>query len=187
MIVNKYKKIDSLINNAYIYPRNDLRMTSKFENYPMDLWEKITESNLLGTFLCSKEIGRIMSKQKNGNMVNISSIYGILGADQRIYGTSGLNSPASYAVAKGGLVNLTRYLAAYWHGKNIRVNTLTLGGVEDKSYMKKKFIEKYSEKTMLGYMAKKTDYNGALLFLVSDASSYMTGSNLIVDGGWSSW
>ncbi|MFZ0184310.1 MAG: SDR family oxidoreductase, partial [Nitrosotalea sp.] len=119
--------------------------------------------------------------------VNISSIYGINGADQRIYGTSKLNSPISYAATKGALVNLTRYLAAYWNRKNIRVNTLTLGGVLDKSYMNKNFIKNYSYKTMLGRMALPTEYNGALVFLLSDASSYMTGANLIVDGGWTSW
>ena len=110
-----------------------------------------------------------------------------MGADQRIYGDSGLNSQPSYAATKGAIVNLTRYLAAYWNGKNIRVNTLTLGGVLDKSYMKDSFIKKYSEKTILGRMANKNEYNGALLFLVSDASSYMTGTNLVIDGGWTAW
>ena len=129
-----------------------------------------------------------MAKQKmGGSIVNISSIYGINGADQRIYGDSKLNSPPSYAATKGAVVNFTKYLAAFWNRKNIRVNTMTLGGVEDKSYMNKKFIEKYSEKTMIGRMAKNNEYNGALLFLLSNASSYMTGGNLILDGGWSSW
>jgi len=119
--------------------------------------------------------------------VNISSIYGINGADQRIYENSGLNSPPSYAASKGGIVNLTKYLAAYWNKKNIRVNTMTLGGVLDTSYMTKKFIKNYSDKTILGRMAQKDEYNGALLFLLSNASSYMTGANLILDGGWSAW
>ena len=129
-----------------------------------------------------------MLRQKNGTIVNISSIYGISGADQRIYGKSRLNSPVFYAATKGAMVNLTRYLAAYWHGKNIRVNTLTFGGVFDaKLHKDKEFVRKYSEKTILGRMAKKEDYDGALLFLTSDASSYMTGANLIVDGGWTAW
>ena len=128
-----------------------------------------------------------LSKQKKGVIVNISSIYGVVGNDQRIYGKGGINAPPSNAVSKAGIINLTRYLAAYWHKKNIRVNTLTLGGVKDESYQTKRFIKNYSEKTMLGRMASKIEYNGALLFLLSDASSYMTGSNLIVDGGWTAW
>ena len=128
-----------------------------------------------------------MAKQKKGVIVNISSIYGISGSDKRIYGQSNLNSPVSYEASKGGIVNLTRYLAAYWHKKNVRVNTLTLGGVQDDSYQSKEFIKKYSEKTIFGRMAKKDEYEGAILFLLSDASSYMTGSNLIIDGGWTAW
>ena len=128
-----------------------------------------------------------MVKQRRGTIVNIASIYGMVGADQRIYGNTKINSPVSYAVAKGGIINLTRYLAAYWHKKNIRVNTLTPGGVLDKKYQKQNFIEKYSQKTILGRMANRDEYNGAILFLMSDASSYMTGSNLIIDGGWTAW
>ena len=128
-----------------------------------------------------------MKKQKNGNIINIASIYGLVGADQRIYGNSNLNSPVSYAASKGAIINLTKYLAAYWHGKNIRVNTLSLGGVQDKSYMDKTFVKNYSKKTILGRMANDDEYNGAILFLSSDASSYMTGGNLILDGGWTAW
>ena len=126
-----------------------------------------------------------MIKQNNGVIINISSIYGMIGADQRIYGSSGLNSPVSYAASKGAIINLTRYLAAYWQGKGIRVNTLSPGGVE--KGQDKDFIKKYSYKTILGRMAKRDEYVGPILFLASDASSYMTGSNLIVDGGWTAW
>ena len=187
-VISKYGQIDILVNNAHYVERTDHRRYSSFENYPLDLWEKTTAENLRGLFLCSREVGKIMNQQKRGVIVNISSIYGLIGADQRIYGKSKLNSPVSYAVTKGGLVNLTRYLAAYWEGKNIRVNTLTLGGVFDKRLHKDKtFVKRYSEKTILGRMATKGDYDGALLFLVSNASSYMTGANLIVDGGWTAW
>lgn len=189
IVLSKYKKIDVLINNAHYVPRDNPDVDAPFEKYPVNLWEKTTSDNLKGIFLCSREIGEIMSKQQRGVIVNISSIYGIVGTDQRIYGKSGLNSAASYAATKGGVVNLTRYLAAYWHRKNIRVNTLTLGGVYDQGLhgSNKEFVRNYSQKTMIGRMANKEDYDGAILFLASDASSYMTGANLIVDGGWSAW
>jgi NAD(P)-dependent dehydrogenase (short-subunit alcohol dehydrogenase family) len=189
IVLSKYKKIDILINNAHYVPRDHPDVDAPFEQYPVELWEKTTSDNLKAIFLCSREIGKVMSKQQSGVIVNISSIYGIVGTDQRIYGKSKLNSPASYAATKGGVVNLTRYLAAYWHRKNIRVNTLTLGGVYDEGLHShnKEFVKNYSQKTMIGRMANKEDYDGALLYLVSDASSYMTGANLIVDGGWSAW
>jgi len=160
----------------------------KFEDYETEIWNEVVSVNLTGVFLCSQIFGKIMTKQKTGgNIVNISSIYGINGADQRIYKNSKLNSPPSYAATKGAIVNFTKYLAAYWNRKNIRVNTMTLGGVEDKSYMDKKFMKNYSNKTMIGRMAKNDEYNGALVFLLSNASSYMTGANLVLDGGWSAW
>jgi len=187
-MLKKQKHIDVLINNAHFVPRKHPQRDSSFENYPFDLWNKTISVNLGGLFLCCKKIGKVMVKQKKGIIVNISSIYGIVGSDQRIYGKSRLNSPAFYSASKGAMVNLTRYLAAYWHRKNIRVNTLTLGGVFDQDLHKnKQFVNKYSQKTILGRMGNKQDYDGAILFLSSDASSYMTGSNLIVDGGWSAW
>lgn len=186
-VLKKYKRVDALINNAFFNPSQSSKSSTAFEGFPLDLWNQVINVNLTGVFLCSREVGKIMVKQGRGAIVNISSIYGMVGADQRIYGKSKLNSPVSYAVTKGGIINLTRYLAAYWHRKNIRVNTLSLGGVLDETYMDKQFIKKYSEKTMLGRMANKDEYNAAILFLISDASSYMTGANLVVDGGWSSW
>lgn len=188
-IVKEYGKVDGLVNNAFYSPRLDVKRSAmKFEDYPSDLWNDVVSVNLTGVFLCCQEFGKIMIKQRTGgSIVNVSSIYGINGADQRIYGKSMLNSPPSYAATKGAVVNFTRYLAAYWNRKNIRVNTMTLGGVLDKSYMSKEFIKNYSEKTMLGRMANSDEYNGALLFLLSNASSYMTGANLILDGGWSAW
>ncbi len=187
-IFQKYKKIDALINNAAFHPKIKGGNISKpLTSFPLELWKQAIDVNLTGTFLICQEIGKVMEKRKKGIIVNISSIYGIVGADQRIYGKSNLNSPVSYAATKGGIVNLTRYLAAYWQRKNIRVNTLTLGGVQIDNYMNSQFIKNYSKKTILGRMANKDDYNGSLLFLLSNASSYMTGSNLIIDGGWTAW
>ncbi len=189
-IMKDFKKIDGLINNAAYTSKGAKEKSDNafgsFENFPIDIWQKSLDINLSGVFFCSQAFGKIMAKQGKGVIVNIASTYGLVGADQRIYGKSGLNLPISYAATKGAIVNFTRYLAAYWHGKNIRVNTLSPGGVMDKTYQEKSFIKKYSDKTILGRMANKDEYNGAMLFLISDASSYMTGANLVVDGGWTS-
>jgi len=190
-ILTDFKKIDGLINNAAYTNidaiKNSDDITAPFEKFSFELWKKILDVDLSGVFNCCKVFGSQMVKQRKGTIVNIASIYGIVGNDQRIYGNSKINSPVSYAAAKGGIITLTRYLAAYWYGKNIRVNTLTPGGVIDESYQSKEFIKKYSEKTILGRMARSDEYNGALLFLMSDASSYMTGANLVIDGGWTAW
>jgi len=190
-VLRDFKKIDGLVNNAAYTSKGAKEKYDNafgpFENFPAKIWQKSIDINLTGVFFCSQAFGKIMAKQDKGVIVNIASTYGLVGADQRIYGKSGLNLPISYAATKGAVVNFTRYLAAYWSGKNIRVNTLSPGGVLDTTYQDKKFIKKYSERTILGRMARKDEYNGAMLFLISDASSYMTGANLIVDGGWTAW
>ena len=183
-ITKKISKIDVLVNNA-IYPEIGKIKKTKFEDFPLDIWKKGIDVNLTGMFLCSQQIGKIMKKQKNGVIINISSIYGIKGPDQRIYGKTKIIKSALYATTKGAVINFTKYLASYWNRTGIRVNTLSLGGVEENQ--DRNFKKKYSDKTMIGRMAKKDEYVGALLFLSSDASSYMTGSNLVIDGGWSAW
>ena len=182
--LKKFKKIDVLVNNAILSEQGKFKKI-KFENYPLSLWNQVIDVNLTGTFLCCQEIGKIMKRQKNGIIINISSIYGINGADQRIYAKSGIIKSAAYSVTKAAIINFTRYLAAYWNRSGIRVNTLSLGGVEEDQ--DKIFKKNYNAKTILGRMAKKNEYVAALIFLSSDASSYMTGSNLVIDGGWTSW
>ena len=174
-IVRNYKKIDILINNA----------TVKFESYPLDLWQKYIDVNLTGLFLCSQEIGKVMAKQKNGVIVNISSIYGNTGADQRIYGKKNMNTPVAYAATKGAFLNFTRYVAAYWQKRNVRVNTLSLGGVFNNQ--NNNFVRKIENLIPMGRMANKDEYKSAIQFLCSDASSYMTGQNIIIDGGRTIW
>ena len=183
-ITKKYSSTDVLINNAAYQGDKKIR-SAGFEKLELGTWNKAINVNLTGIFLLCQAVGKIMLKQKSGNIINISSTYGMVGADQRIYGKSGLNSPAFYAATKSGILNLTRYLASYWNRTGIRVNTLSPGGVENNQ--DKNFIKKYSEKTMIGRMARNDEYVGALIFLASDASSYMTGSNLVIDGGWTAW
>lgn len=183
-VLKKYSKIDVLINNAAYQGNDKIRKTS-FENLSLDDWNKSISVNLTGVFLMCQQVGKIMKKQKQGNIINIGSTYGLVAPDQRIYGISGQNAAVFYSITKSGVISLTRYLASYWANTGIRVNTLSPGGVERNQG--KSFVKNYSKKTMLGRMAQKNEYTGAIIFLASDASSYMTGSNLVIDGGWTAW
>ena len=185
--LKKYSKIDVLINNAAFQGTVGKQRVVGLTDMPVSVWNKGVDVNLTGVFLVSQEVGKVFLKQKNGVIINISSTYGMIAADQRIYGKSGQNSMPFYAATKGGLLNLTRYFASYWNRTGIRVNAISLGGVERVEVQGKKFIKNYSYKTMLGRMARKEEYVGAILFLASDASSYMTGSNLVIDGGFTAW
>ena len=185
-----YGKIDSLINNSQVKP---FGFYNSFENYTKNTLMRVLEGNTAGMVLSCQEACKIFLKQGYGNIVNVASIYGITGADQRLYdGVENLynpnekfSSPVSYAVSKAAVVNLTRYLASYYREKNIRVNCLTPGGVFDNH--DEKFNDNYSKRTLLGRMANKDEYNGTILYLVSEASSYMTGNNIVVDGGWTAF
>lgn len=183
-VVKKYSKIDVLINNAAYQGTDKIRKTP-FEKLSLNDWNKAVSVNLTGIFLLCQQVGAIMKKQKHGNIINIGSTYGLVAPDQRIYGNSGQNAGAFYSATKSAVINLTRHLASYWANTGIRVNTLSPGGVERNQT--RDFITNYSNKTMLGRMARKDEYVGAIIFLASDASSYMTGSNLIIDGGWTAW
>ena len=193
-IIKKEKKIDTLIYNVYSKPRNYYQ---KFEKYGDDVWEEVMKTNLTGAFKASQIIINHFKKKKiSGNIILVLSTYGIVGPDLSIYhslsskkniygGKFSLTTPASYTTSKSGLLGLMKYLATSFGKDNIRVNALTPGGVFDGQ--EKKFVKNYSKKVPLGRMAEWHEYNGAILFLSSDASSYMTGSNLIVDGGWTAW
>jgi len=179
-----------LVNNAAIDapPNASEQETGPFETYPESSWDTIMQANLKGMFLCCQVIGGHMAQSGlQGSVINISSIYGILSPDQRIYEykEKPFFKPVSYSVSKSGVLNLTRYLATYWSKKNIRVNTLTLAGVFNNQ--DEIFLKNYNAKVPLGRMARPDEYNGAIIFLSSDASSYMTGANLVLDGGFSAW
>ena len=159
--------------------------SSEVEDYPREAWEQVIEVNLTGVHLACQAFGRSMLKQGGGRIVNLASTYGLVSPDPRIYGASGVNSPVAYAASKAGVISLTRYLAVHWRDKNIRVNCLVPGGVFDNQSAE--FVENYCIRTPLGRMASPEDYQGAVLFMLSQASAYMTGAVVTVDGGWTAW
>lgn len=192
-VLKHFGRIDILINNA----ANDPKVTSRdltwsrFENFSIELWHQDIAVGLTGAFLCSQVIGSEMARRGGGVILNISSDLGIIAPDQRIYRVPGLPEerqpakPVTYSVVKTGLVGLTRYLATYWADKNVRVNAICPGGVQ--ADQAGDFVRRLSDLIPLGRMARKDEYKGAIIFLVSDASSYMTGTALVVDGGRSCW
>jgi 2-deoxy-D-gluconate 3-dehydrogenase len=191
--VEKRGQVDILINNAALDPKFDPEHAGehldRFEDFPLERWQRSLAIDLTGMFLCAQAVANPMLRRGQGVIVNVSSIYGMVGPDQRIYARPGAlqqaYKPVTYSVTKSAILGLTRYLATYWAGKNIRVNSLTLGGVYNGH--DDEFARRYSDRTPLGRMATRKEYCGAVLFLVSDASSYMTGANLVVDGGWTAW
>ncbi|RPI32361.1 MAG: SDR family oxidoreductase [Chloroflexota bacterium] len=190
--VKAFGRLDVLVNSAALDPKFDPEHsgahTNSFEAYPLESWNQALNVNLTGMFLCCQAAVRPMLDQGKGAIVNICSTYGLVGPDQRIYQRDGKQvqyKPVYYSVTKAGVLGLTRYLATYYAGTEIRANALTPGGVYN--HHDEVFLKAYSARTVIGRMAHGDEMNGALLFLASDASSYMTGSNLVVDGGWTAW
>ena len=181
-----------LANNAALdsppgAPREE---NGPFETYPEESFDKVMEVNSKGVFLCCQVFGTRMASEGRGSIINISSTYGILSPDQTIYdyrrsGQEMFYKPVAYSVSKSSLMNLTRYLATYWAPQNVRVNTLSLAGVYNGQ--DERFLENYQKRVPRGRMAKEDEYSGAVIFLMSEASSYMTGSNMVIDGGWTAW
>lgn len=190
-VVATFGSIDILHNNAATKTGDLKEFFEPLETYKLSTWREVMSVNIDGMFLMAQAVGRQMQAQgRGGSIIQTASIYGVVAPDQRIYKGSWyldrqINTPAVYAASKAAVVGLTQYLAAYWGDKGIRVNTLTPGGVE--SGQNDVFSQRYSARVPLGRMAMAGEMESALLFLASDASSYVTGHNLIVDGGLTCW
>ena len=175
-------RIDVMVNSAY--PRTP-DWGLKFEKIPFDSWKANVDSQLGGSFLCCQAVAEQMKKQDGGSIINLGSIYGVSAPDFSIYEGTEMTMPAAYAAVKGGGIALTNYLATYYAKHKIRANTVSPGGIFDNQ--PQAFVDKYSRKTPLGRMGSPDEIVGAVIYLASDASSYVTGQNLLVDGGWTTW
>jgi len=188
-IHEKFGSPTVLINNAALDspPDSPPEENGPFEEYPEASWDKVIDVNLKGVYLCCQVFGGAMAKAGSGSVINIASIYGVVSPDQNLYEYRRQRGevfykPVAYSASKSGILNLTRYLAAYWGDKGVRVNTLTIAGVFN--HQEREFLQAYCNRIPLKRMADAGEYNGAVLFLASDASRYMTGANMVIDGGW---
>ena len=180
--VERFHRIDILVNNAGT-PGADIPV----ETGTLDEWKRLTDVNVAGVFLCSQAVGRVMIKQESGKIINIASMYGLVGTDQRLYDQSPkmIRGCMAYAASKGGVIAATRFLAVYWAKHKINVNCISPGGFyrsQDES-----FVKAYCCRTPLARMGNSDDLKGAVVYLSSAASDYVTGHNLVVDGGFTAW
>jgi NAD(P)-dependent dehydrogenase (short-subunit alcohol dehydrogenase family) len=195
IVLQRYGRVDVLINNAANNPSVGQSGTqvewTRLENFPLAMWDRDIAVGVTGAFLCSQVIGSELARRRNGVIINIASDLAVIAPDQRLYERPDREpmtqpvKPVTYSVVKSALIGLTRYLATYWADSGVRANALSPGGVFDGQ--PDEFVAKLSTRIPLGRMADVGEYEGAILFLASDASSYMTGTNLIVDGGRSCW
>jgi len=193
-VLKKLGRVDILINNAANNPKVEaggLTGWSRFENFPMSLWDEDLNVILKGSFLCCQVIGSEMARRRSGVILNVASDLAVIAPDQRLYAQDGLPEdqqpvkPVTYSVAKTGLIGLTRYLATYWANAGVRVNAISPGGVYNSQ--PEEFVQRLSALIPMGRMANLDEWQGTILFLTSDASSYITGINLVIDGGRSVW
>jgi NAD(P)-dependent dehydrogenase (short-subunit alcohol dehydrogenase family) len=194
-VISQCNGVDILINNAANNPKveagTDSQTWSRLENFPISVWEADIAVGLTGAFLCSQIIGSELARRKKGVIINVASDLSVIAPDQRLYERAELPDyqqpvkPVTYSVIKTGLIGLTRYLATYWAKSGVRVNAISPGGIYNNQ--PDEFVQRLSNLIPIGRMANIDEYQGAILFLCSDASSYMTGFNLVIDGGRSCW
>ena len=180
-VVDRFGKIDGWVNNAY--PRTQ-DWSKKFEEITLDSWKKNVDMQLNSIFICCRLVLAQMKKQKSGSIVNISSIYGVVGPDFSVYEGTEMTMPAAYSAIKGGVINFTRYLASYFGEFNIRINCISPGGILDNQ--SSKFISNYQKKVPMKRLGNPDDISPSVIFFLGDDSRYITGQNLIIDGGWTS-
>jgi NAD(P)-dependent dehydrogenase (short-subunit alcohol dehydrogenase family) len=191
-IAAAFGPVDVLINNAALDapPSAPASINGPFEDFPVEVWRETLDVNVTGVFLSCQIFGGQMASAGRGSIINVASIYGLVSPDQRVYEyrrrtNEAFFKPAAYATSKSALLNLTRYLSTYWAPRGVRVNTVSFAGVFNDQ--DPEFLAEYTRRVPLGRMARPDEYNGAILFLASDASSYMTGANVVLDGGYTAW
>jgi len=186
--VQRFGRVDVVLNNAAATGEHLMRrgeVFAKFEDYPVEIWDEVLRTNLTGVFLVAREGGKRMLAAGGGSLINVASLYAVVGPDHRIYEGMPFSSFAPYSASKAGVHGLTLWLATYWARSGIRVNTVCLGGVYNGH--DPEFVRRYSDRTPMGRMANPEDLVGTMLYLASDASRYCTGQRFVVDGGLSAW
>ena len=182
-VVSRFGRVDVLVNNHQFKPAGFTE--ARAETFPDELWDSILRVNLTGTFLTCREFGRVMLEQGKGSIINVASTYGVVSSNPDLYTGNSLGNPVAYSASKGGVIMLTKYLGAYWAERGVRVNCVTPHGVLNNH--EQGFVERFRAKSPMRRLMTADEVIGAVIFLASDASSYATASNVLIEGGWTAW